>query len=47
MGFVHDRDNAYPAANELLSRDLVDLEAFRRQRDVIQGDAEGQTLGEE
>ena len=30
MGFIHDRDNASPAAKELLSRDLVDLEAFRR-----------------
>ena len=44
MGFAHDRDNASPAANELLSRNLVDLEAFRRNRDVVEGDVEGRRL---
>ena len=26
MGLVHDREDASPAGNELMSRDLVDLE---------------------
>ena len=26
LGFVHDGDDASPAANELMPRDLVDLE---------------------
>ena len=48
MGFVHDRENAAPAANELVSRDLVDdLEGFRRWRDVVEGDAKGRGLGGE
>ena len=44
MGFVHDRENASPAANELMSRNLFDHEAFRRWRDVIESDAEGRGL---
>ena len=47
MGFVHDRENASPAANELTSRDLVDLEPFRRWRDVVEGDVEGRRPGGE
>ena len=47
MGFVHDHENASPAANELMSRDLVDLEAFRRRRDVVEGDVEGRGPGGE
>ena len=47
MGFVHDRENASPAANELMSRDLVDLEAFRRWRDVVEGDVKGRGIGGE
>ena len=34
MGFVHDREDASPAANELMSRDLVDLEPFKEDNDI-------------
>ena len=47
MGLVHDREDASPAANKLMSRDLVDIEPFRRRRDVIKGDVEGRGLGGE
>ena len=47
MGLVHGGENASPAANELMSRDLVDLERFRRWRDVVAGDVEGRRLGGE
>ena len=47
MGFVHDREDTSPAANELMPRDLVDLKAFRRWRDVVEGDVEGRGLGGE
>lgn len=40
MGLVHDDENAPPAANELVPRDLVDLDPFRRLRDVVEGDVE-------
>ena len=30
ISFVHDGDDTSPAANELMPRYLVDLEAFRR-----------------
>ena len=43
--FVHDGDNASPAENELMSRNLVDLEAFGQRRDVVKGDVEGRGLG--
>ena len=39
--FVHDDENASPAANELISLDRIDPEAFRRWRDVVKGDVEG------
>ena len=29
MSFVHDGDDTFLAANELVPRDLVDLDAFR------------------
>ena len=47
MGLVHDCEDAYPASNELMSRDLVDLEPFRQWRDVVEGDVEGWRLGGE
>ena len=47
MGFVHDRENASPAAKELMSRGVFDHEAFRRWRDIIEGNAEGRGLGGE
>ena len=47
MGHVHDRESASPAANKLMSRDLVDLEPFRRWRDVVEGDVEGRRHGGE
>ena len=47
MVIVHYRENASPAANELVSRDLVDLEAFRWWRDVVEGDVDGRGLGGE
>ena len=47
MSLVHDHEDAFPAANELMSRDLVDLEPFRRWRDVVEGDVEGRGLGGE
>ena len=31
-GFLHGRENASPAANELMFRDSIDVEAFRRWR---------------
>ena len=34
VSFVHDGDYTSPAANELMPRDLVDLEAFRRWRNI-------------
>ena len=47
MGLVHDRENASPTSNEWMSRDLVDLKAFRWWRDVVEGDVEGRGLGGE
>ena len=47
MGLVHGRENASPAANELISGDQVDLEPFRRWRDVVEGDVKGRRLGGE
>ena len=47
MGLVHDREDASPAANELVSRDLVDLEPLRRWRDIVKGDVERRRLGGE
>ena len=47
MGLVHDREDAFRAANELMFRDLVDLEPSRRWRDIVKGDVEGRGLGEE
>ena len=44
MSFVHDGDDTSPAANELVTRDLVDLEALRRWRDVVDRDVEGRGL---
>ena len=41
MSFVHDGNDTYPAANELVPRDLVDLETSRRWRDVVDRDVEG------
>ena len=40
MGLVHDGEETSPAANELMCRDPVDLEPFRRLRDVVEGDVE-------
>ena len=40
ISFVHDGDDTSPAANELMPRDLVDLEAFWWWRDVDR-DVEG------
>ena len=45
--FVHHVENASPAANEWVSRALIDLEAFGRWRDVVKGDMEGRGLGGE
>ena len=44
MGFVHDGDDTSPATNELMPRDLVDLEAFRRWTDVVDRGVEGRGL---
>ena len=44
MSFVHDGDDNSPAANELVPRDLVDVGAFRRWRDVVDRDVEGRGL---
>ena len=44
MSFVHDGNDTYPAANELVPRDLVDLETSRRWRDVVDRDVEGRGL---
>ena len=44
MSVVHDGDDTSPAANELMSRDLVNLEAFRGWRDVVDRDVEGRRL---
>ena len=46
MGLVHDCKDASPAANELMSGDLVDLEPFRWLRDV-EKDVEERRLGGE
>ena len=45
--FVHHGENASPTTNELVSRDLINLEAFGWWRDVVEGDVEGQGLGGE
>ena len=47
MSLVHDRENTFPAAHELMFRDMVNLEPFRRWRDVVEGDVEGRRLGGE
>ena len=47
MCFVHYGEDAYPAANELVYRDLIDLEAFGRWGDVVEGDVEGRGLSGE
>ena len=47
MSFVHNGDDTSPAANELMPRVLVDLEAFRRWRDVVERDVEGRGLSGE
>ena len=41
MSFVHDGDDTFLAANELVPRDLVDLDAFPRWRDMVDRDVEG------
>ena len=41
MSFIHDGDDTSPAENELMPRDLVDFEVFRRWRDVVDRDVEG------
>ena len=38
VSFVKYRNDAIAAANELTSRDLFDLEAFGRRRDLVEGD---------
>ena len=47
MCFVHHGENASPVTNELVSRDMVNLEAFGRWRDVVEGDVEKRGLGGE
>ena len=47
VGLVHDRENASPAAKELMFRNVVDLEPFRRWRYVVEGDVEGRRHGGE
>ena len=44
MTFVHDSENTSPAANELMSRDPIYLEAFRRWRYVVEGDVKERAL---
>ena len=44
MRFVRDGDDTSPAANELVPRDLVDVEAFRPWCDVVNRDVEGRGL---
>ena len=42
--FVHHGENASSATSELVPRELVDLEAFGRRRDVVKGGMEGRGL---
>ena len=44
MIVVHDGDDTSPAAKELMLRDLLDREVFRRWRDVVDRGVEGRGL---
>ena len=42
--FAHYGEDTSPATNKLVSRHLVELEAFGRSGDVVEGDVEGRGL---
>lgn len=41
MSFVQHRDDATTIANDLVTGNPFDLEAFRQRRDVVKGDVVG------